>query len=80
MKIIATALISLCLPVAACAAEPAFARTCVKATQTEKGRMTEVSVVETSGHKQVDAFAKISSKSFACSLQRVSRFRARWAL
>ncbi len=68
MKIIAVAVLSLCLPVAAHSAELAFARTCIKATQTEKGRMTGVSVAETSGHKNVDAFARNLVKVFRLQL------------
>jgi hypothetical protein len=40
MKSIAVVLISLGIVLPATAAEPAFARTCVKATQTGRGRMT----------------------------------------
>ncbi|MEP6634978.1 MAG: hypothetical protein ABJA62_12310 [Luteimonas sp.] len=70
MKIAAVAVLSLCLPAAAYGAEPAFARTCIKATQTEKGRMTEVSVAETSGHKEVDAFARNLVKVFRVQLSK----------
>ena len=70
MKIIAIAVLSLSLPSAAYSAEPEFARTCIKATQTEKGRMAEVSVAETSGYKDVDAFARNLVKVFRLQLSK----------
>jgi hypothetical protein len=68
MKIIAVAALLLLLPAAAYSAEPKFARTCIKATQTEKGRMTGVSVAETSGYRDVDAFARNLVKVFRLQL------------
>ncbi len=68
MKVLAVAAIGICLPLASYGAEPAFARTCIKATQTEKGRMAELSVAETSGYKDVDAFAKNLVKIFRLQL------------
>ena len=68
MKMIAAAVLGLQLSVAAQGAEPAFARTCIKATQTENGRMAEVSVAETSGYKEVDAFARNLVKVFRLQL------------
>ena len=68
MKMIAAAVLGLALPAAAHSSEPAFARTCLKATQTEKGRMADVSVAVASGHKEVDAFAKNLVKVFRLQL------------
>jgi hypothetical protein len=50
--------------------EPKFARTCVKATQTENGKMAEVSIAESSGYKDVDAFAKNIVKVFSVQLEK----------
>ena len=51
-------------------AEPAFARTCVKATQTERGRMTEITIAESSGFRNADAFARNLVKVFRLELKR----------
>jgi hypothetical protein len=68
VRLIAVAVFGVFLPLGAHASELAFARTCIKATQTERGRMANVSVEESSGNRHVDAFAKNLVKVFRLEL------------
>lgn len=52
------------------AAEIKYARACVKATQTERGRMKDLSIAETSGYRDVDRFALDLVKIFRLELKR----------
>jgi hypothetical protein len=70
IKSIAVVLILLGIVLPAMGAEPAFARTCVKATQTERGRMTEITVAESSGFRNADAFARNLVKVFRLELKK----------
>ena len=69
MKIIAVVVLSL-LASSTLATEKKSARTCIKATQTERGRMTEISVAQTSGYRDVDRFAQNLVKVFKLEIKR----------
>ena len=70
MKLFVTLVFILSFSLRLAAAEPAFARTCVKATQTEKGRMVDVSIAVTSAHKGADKFALNLVRVFKLDLER----------
>ena len=70
MKSVAVVLILLGIVLPAMGEEPTFARTCLKATQTERGRMTEITVAESSGFRSADAFARNLVKVFRLELKR----------
>ena len=70
MRFLATVVALTCFALPVMAADPAFARTCVKATQTERGRMTEITIAESSGFKNADSFALNMVKIFRLELKK----------